>query len=123
MNTLENTNCCQISYALIRQAMVSEPFTMQLAGSDGPIVEEAVNVGIDGFLEACFVPDRGDRFEWVGGKLHCVVSEASLPTLIRRLYEVDDEEGEAARLADDILCTLGFSEYGKFVGREALGLD
>jgi geranylgeranyl pyrophosphate synthase len=55
--------------------------------------------------------------------LTCVVSEASFPTLIRRLYEVEDEEGEAARLADDMLSTLGFSEYGKLVGREALGLN
>ncbi|MBI2806106.1 MAG: hypothetical protein HYX68_14085 [Planctomycetes bacterium] len=123
MSVIENTNSCQISYALIRQAMEGEPYTMQLAGNDGPIVEEAVNQGIDGHLEACFCPDRGDRFEWVGGKLHCIVSKASFPTLIRRLYEVEDEEGEAARLADDMLRVLGINEYGRLVGREALGLD
>lgn len=57
MNSIENSNCCKITYELVRQAMDGEPFTMQLAGNDGPIVEEAVNQGIDGHLEACFCPD------------------------------------------------------------------
>jgi hypothetical protein len=33
---------------------------------------------------------------------------------------LDDTAG--MRLAADILMVLGFNEYGKFVGREALGL-
>ena len=95
----------------------------------------AVNQGIDAHLEACFVPDRGDKYQ--GGKrkagklvlcrtLECAVSVESLPTLLRRLCGSDlgDAETESAgmRLATDILYVLGFNEYGTFVGREALGL-
>jgi hypothetical protein len=122
MNVIENTNCCQITYNLIWHAMSGEPYHMSLVGTDAMLVEEAVNQGIDAHLEACFVPDRGDRFEWNGHRLECVVSEESLSTLLRRLFEIEDEDGEAARLADDILGTLGINEYGRFVGREALGL-
>lgn len=122
MHVIENANCCKVSYDLIRQAMSGEAYTMSLTGTDAVLVEQAVNVGIDAHLEACFVPDRGDIFEWRGHRLECVVSVESLPTLLRRLFEIEDSEGEAARLADDILMTLGFSEYGKLVGREALGL-
>lgn len=123
INVIENANCCQIVYDLIRQAMSGEAYTMSMAGTDAELVQQAVNQGIDGHLEACFCPDRGDSFEWIGCKLHCVVSVESLATLLRRLYEVEDEEGEAAMLADDILMTLGFNEYGRLVGREAVGLD
>ena len=74
-------------------------------------------------------PDRGDRYD--GGKrkagklvicqtLECSVSPESLPVLLRRLFDSDNEAG--MRLAGDILTVLGFNEYGKFVGREALGL-
>lgn len=123
MNVIENSNCCQIAYSLIRQAMSGEPYHMSLVGTDAELVQQAVNQGIDAYLEACFCPSRGDRYEWRGHRLECVVSSESLPTLLRRLYEIEDGEGEAARLADDILMTLGFNEYGRFVGREALGLD
>jgi hypothetical protein len=89
----------------------------------------AVNQGIDAHLEACFCPDRGDRYD--GGQrkagklvlcrtLECSVSPESLPVLLRRLCDSDDEAGP--RLASDILTVLGFTEGGKFVGREALGL-
>lgn len=123
MQTIENANCCQITYALIRQAMSGEPYTMSLVSTDAELVQQAVNIGIDGHLEACFVRDRGDRFEWRGHRLECVLSSESLPTLLRRLYEIEGEDGEAAMLADAILHTLGFNDYGRFVGREALGLD
>jgi len=90
---------------------------------------DAVNKGIDGHLEACFCPNRGDRYD--GGKrkagklvlcrtLECSVSIESLPVLLRRLSDFDDEAGP--RLASDIFTVLGFNECGKFVGREALGL-
>lgn len=123
MNTVENSNCCQITYDSIRQAMNGEPYTMSLVGDDAALVEQVVNQGIDAHLEACFCPDRGDRFDWRGHRLECVVSNESLPTLLHRLYEIEDEEGEAARLGDDILHTLGFNEYGRLVGRVAVGLD
>ena len=90
--------------------------------------------GIDSHLEACFCPDRGDRFGHgvrKAGKLtlcrslDCVVSPESLPVLLRRLCESDlggdpDVQAEGNRLAGDILMVLGISESGKFVGKEAL---
>ncbi len=123
MNTIDNANCCRINYDLIRQAMNAEPYTMSLTHTDAALVEQAVNQGIDAHLEGCFVPDRGDCFQWRGHRLECIVSVESLPTLLRRLYEIEDEDSEAARLADDILQTLGINEYGRLVGREALGLE
>jgi hypothetical protein len=94
----------------------------------------AVNEGIDAYLEACFCPDRGDRYE--GGKrkagklilcrtLECSISPESLPVLLRRLCESElggdpEVQAEGNRLASDILSVLGISEYGKFVGREML---
>jgi hypothetical protein len=57
--------------------------------------------------------------------LECCVSVESLPVLLRRLFELnanDDVVDAAASLGGDILLTLGFDEYGQFVGREALGL-
>lgn len=123
MHIIENANCCRIDYSLVRQAMSGEPYHMSLVSTDAALVEKAVNQGIDGHLEACFVPDRGDRFDWRGHRLECTVSIESLPTLLRRLSEIEDDEGEAAMLVDDMLSTLGFNEYGRLVGREALGLD
>ena len=98
-------------------------------------VVDAVNIGIDSHLEACFCRERGDRYEGrqrTVGKhilcrtLECVVSVESLPVLLRRLSELRSEDDgvvdAAMRLAGDILMTLGFDEYGHLVGREALGL-
>jgi hypothetical protein len=122
-DTFINGTCCQITYNLVRQAMQGESYTMDLAGRDGGIVEKAVNLGIDAHLEACFCPDRGDKYEWKCGKLCCVVSVESFPTLLRRLYEMDSDESEAQMLADVMLRTLGINEHGTLVGREALGLE
>ena len=124
-----------VDYETIRQAMNGEPFAMSLTDEDEiRAVIEAVNEGIDAHLEACYCPDRGDRYE--GGKrragklvlcqtLECVVSPESLPTLLRRLCEsdlgdADVEQAEGNRLASDILMVLGINEYGEFVGRELL---
>ena len=98
---------------------------------------EAVNEGIDSHLEACYCPDRGDRYE--GGKrkagklvlcrtLECSISPESLPVLLRRLCESDlggdpEVQAEGNRLASDILMVLGINEYGEFVGREALVIE
>jgi hypothetical protein len=126
-----DTGSGTVTYAIVRKAMGGEPFTMSLTDSNEiHAVIEAVNQGIDSHLEACFCPERGDSFN--GGKrtagklvlcrcLDCSVSPDSLPTLLRRLCESADEVGN--RLAGDILMVLGINEYGKFVGREAMGLD
>lgn len=119
-----------VTYDAVRKSMNGEPFTVSLTEPDEiQAVINAVNQGIDGYLEACYCPDRGDRYE--GGKrkagklvlchsLDCSVSPASLPVLLRRLCELDDSAG--MRLAGDILMVLGFNDYGKLVGREAMGL-
>ena len=118
-----------VTYKAVRSAMDGQPYTMSLTGTDEiRAVVDAVNQGIDSHLEACFCPQRGDSYE--GGKrkagrltlcrtLECVVSPESLPVLLRRLFEGDDA---GMTLAGDILMTLGFDEYGQFVGREAVGL-
>lgn len=130
-----DTGSALIPYETVRKAMSDEPYTMSLTGQDEvQAVILAVNQGIDSHLEACYCPDRGDRFE--GGErkagrlvlchtLECSVSADSLPVLLRRLFEIDaDPEitDAAASLGSDILMTLGINEYGEFVGREALGL-
>ena len=132
-----NTGSGTVAYDTIRTAMGGEPFTMSLTDEDEiRAVIAAVNEGIDSHLEACSCPDRGDRYE--GGKrragklvlcrtLECVVSPESLPVLIRRLCESDlggdvEVQAEGNRLASDILMCLGINEYGKLVGREAVGL-
>jgi len=119
-----------VTHEAVRTAMNGEPFTMSLTDHDEiQAIIDAVNQRIDAHLEACFCPDHGDRYD--GGKrkarklvlyrtLECSVSPESLPVLLRRLSDSDDEAGP--RLASDILTVLGINEYGKFVGCEAMGL-
>jgi hypothetical protein len=116
----------------IRQAMAEEGlthYTMSLVGDDIQAVIDAVNVGIDAHLTACNCPDRGDSYEpsdrsiaatsdtkhWKKGDklqlaqtLECKVSADSLPVLLRRLDDCDDEAASSLRSA--ILSTLGIDE-------------
>jgi hypothetical protein len=130
-----HTGSGRVTYKAVREAMGGEPYTMSLTDTDeiGAVIE-AVNIGIDSHLQACYCPGLGDRYE--GGKrkagkltlchtLECRVSPESLPVLLRRLFELDTDEhvaDAAMSLGDDILLTLGFDESGQFVGREAVGL-
>lgn len=87
---------------------------MSLVGEDHEPLMAAVNQGIDGYLEACFCPERGDSYEFrmpegiagrvSGVRLECRVSPQSLPVLVRRLMEVSDER--AGSLASGICQTL-----------------
>jgi hypothetical protein len=87
---------------------------MSLVAEDRQRVIAAVNQGIDAYLEACFVPGRGDSFglktppgirgRISGPRLECKVTPKSLPVLIRRLMESDDEAAES--LASDICQTI-----------------
>ena len=125
------TDSATVSYDAVREALDGEPYTMSLTGRDSiQAVIDAVNQGIDSHLEACFCPERGDRYEGgerTAGKLtlcrtlECSVSVESFPVLLRRLFESDNDAAES--LGRDILMTLGFDESGCFVGREALGLE
>ena len=130
-----NAGSGTVMYDAVRKAMNGQPFTMSLTDTDEKrAVAEVVNQFIDSHLEACYCPERGDRFEVsarIVGKrilcetLDCCVSPESLPVLLCRLCELDTDEHIAdagLSLARDILMTLGFDECGHFVGRETLGL-
>jgi hypothetical protein len=67
-------------------------------------VTSAVNQGIDSYLEACYIKERGDSYEFVGNRMECRVSKESLPVLIRRLMNLDGEWG--TDLASGICGTL-----------------
>ena len=130
-----HTGSGKVTYKAVRRAMHGQAYTMSLTDTDEMrAVVETVNQGIDSHLEACYCPGRGDSYE--GGKrkagrlvlcrtLECRVSPESLPVLLRRLFELGTGEpvvDAAMTLGSDILMTLGFDEYGQFVGREAVGL-
>ena len=124
MCNLTNENGITVSYDLIRQAMKGRRYPMSLVGEDAKAVMRVVNIGIDCHLEACFVPDRGDEYgpeeRKVNGRtfivaLKCKVSAESLPVLLRRLFENEQDGNEtAANLASGILETLGIDEYGHY---------
>lgn len=82
----------------------TEPYTMSLVGNDRKAVIKAVNLGIDSHPQACFIPARGDKYDARGNRMDCVVSPESLPVLIRRLLDGDDD---AVSLASGICETLG----------------
>lgn len=102
------------------------PMNLPLVSNDAKVVQLAVNQGIDAHLQACYVPDRGDRYEVTqpgsdiasrvrGACLDCKVSAESLPVLMRRLLELDPEGAgtdgstadHATSLAQSICGTLG----------------
>ena len=98
----------------IAKAAPKRGYSMSLVGEDRQKVIAAVNQGIDSYLEACFVPGRGDSFRLQtppgirgrisGPRLECRVSPRSLPVLIRRLMESGDEQAES--LASSMCQTL-----------------
>lgn len=101
-----------IPYDDVRKQM-TEPYTMQLVGEDAKLVKKAVNIGIDAHLEACYCPDLGDSYKVkptmvAGLKLDCCISSSSLPVLVRRLFEMDEDR--AHQLAHNILGTLDMEE-------------
>jgi hypothetical protein len=107
--TFTNEMLVKITYGQVRKAMKGEPFKMRLRGQEYGAFASAVNQGIDARLQACFSHDRGDKSDARG---NISISEESLPVLIRRLYEADDERANS--LAAGIMSTLGFSDTGKW---------
>lgn len=102
-----------------------EFFTGSIVGEQIEAVRAAVNQGIDAYLQACYVPDRGDVYDandryivaqentkfWKKGDkvvhthaLNIRVSRESLPVLVRRLMESEDEAAQS--LASDICDSL-----------------
>jgi len=87
---------------------------INLVTGDRQKIIAAVNHGIDAYLEACFVPGRGDGFrlktphgirgKFSGPRLEYKVSRKALPVLVRWLMESDDESAES--LGSDICQTF-----------------
>ena len=129
---LTNGNLCKISYDEITKACNGEHYTMTLKGSDATVAIKAVNHGIDSRLQACYVFQRGDLYQFDTEQqwLNCSVSPESLPVFLRRLFDdmewCDNENctGEDCdgsigySLAEGILQTLGFDDCGRYVGRD-----
>ena len=100
--------------AAIFQAAPPCGYCMSLVGADCRVVIAAVNQGIDARLEACFAPERGDRFNrstadrratLSPARLECRVSPTSLVVLVRRLMQMGDSAAES--LAACVCQSLG----------------
>lgn len=132
MNHITNSMLVKIPYSTILHAIEktdSDPFTMEIRSqSEWHVIAYCVNQGIDSHLEAITdsVFDNG----------HCEVSPQSFCVLLRRLGEYDEdgytEDKEdtdedywdiATNLQSSILTVLGIDDYGKYVGRKAMGLE
>lgn len=119
-----NGNLCKITYGEVLDAIKatdSDPFTMKIVdGKEWHVIVEAVNVGIDSHLEAITNSQFNNGY--------CEVAPNDLCVLLRRLSEGDIYSDEndwdvGHSLMESILTVLGFNDSGKYVGREALGLD
>ena len=123
-----------ITYTQVQEAH-PEPYEMVMRGDDAAVLAQAILVGIDSHLEACFVKERGDQclsqqvahiatlndekviatFCSRPNYLKLVFSAKSLPVLLRRLFEMEygrdaDLQDVARQLADGILETIGLGE-------------
>jgi len=130
--TFTQENLCLVTYAAVREAQGDEPFHITTqCQTQANALAEAINIGIDARLQAVSVTDKivakmvGDKV--LANELQLEITPDTLPVLIRRLFDgqgMDDETFDAAHtLGGDIMNSLGFDDTGKFVGREALGLE
>lgn len=132
MKYVSNSDMIKIPYSEILKAIEltdSDPFTMTIRSNvEWRVIANCVNQGIDSHLEAI----TDSSFDASTGE--CSVSPQDLCVLLRRLGDYDfteedetdpdnDEWSKAISLQSSILTVLGFNDYGKYVGREALGLD
>ena len=110
------------------EATDSDPFAMTIrCPLEWAAIAQCVNQGIDSHLEA--ICDPKDMFD----NGHCSVMPHSLCVLLRRLGDTEFHNCEgftaeevwdaATSLQTSILTVLGIDEYGKYVGRKALGLE
>ena len=134
--SFQDSNLVTITYTQVKEAH-PEPYRLKQWHAQAKAIAQAIIVGIDSHLEACFVPDRGDevispipRFFQVAtlngqgvfipelaepNVLQLEFSPESLCVLLRRLYELeyggDTELQDVARcLADEILESIGLAE-------------
>ena len=123
-----------ITYSQVLEAH-PDPYEMKLRGNSAAVLAQAILVGIDSHLEACFVEERGDRclsqqvahiatlndekvIAPCSARPHFLkleISAKSLPVLLRRLFEMEyggdaDLQDIARQLAEDILQTIGIGE-------------
>ena len=129
--TICNSDLVQVPYSTVLRAIErtdSAPFTMTIrCATEWAAIAQCVNQGIDSHLEA--ICDPSDVFD----NGNCSVTPHSLCVLLRRLGDTEfqatenhvaDELWDASTsLQSSILMVLGIDEYGKYVGREALGLE
>lgn len=96
-----------MTYEQIRALQGDEAYYMSLVGNDAEWAAKVLKHGIDSCLEACYVRARGDSYSWHGmHRLECYVSPLSLPVLLRRLLELDEEGECPGLLVDSIIETL-----------------
>ena len=130
--TITNTDLIEIPYSTVLNAIEatgSDPFSMLIrCPIEWTAIAQCVNRGIDAYLEA--ICDPKDVFDNTG---RCSVTSHSLCVLLRRLgdtdfrdngqHSADDIWDAATSLQSSILLVLGIDEYGKYIGREELGLE
>jgi hypothetical protein len=121
MNIIQNSNMVDIDYQTILHAIEqtdSSPFVMKIKDqNEWEVIADCVNQGIDSYLEACNI-NGIDHYD----NGNCKISPHSLCVLLRRLGERECSLHECY-LQDLILTVLGFDDCGKYVGREAMGLE
>lgn len=92
-------------YAKITALCANRPYDMILRNKfEIDFIVSLISKGIDSYLEACFVPERGDKYILTAGALSCVISPESLCCLVRRIIESDNEEMQD--LAEGIMESL-----------------
>jgi hypothetical protein len=134
--SFQDSNLVTITYTQVRESH-PEPYAMKLWGDEAAVVAQAIIVGIDSHLEACFVKERGDKSVRAFPQFFHVATlndqqvmipeqaspnlveleftAESLPVLVRRLYELDfgadtNLQDVARCLADQILESIGLAE-------------
>jgi hypothetical protein len=132
VETFTQENMCLVTYAAVIKAQGEKPFFISTqCQTQANALAAAINRGIDSRLQAVSC-DSEIVQKYIGDKpsakaMQLLISPATLPVLIRRLFEgqdMDEETFDAAHtLGGDIMNSLGFDDTGKFVGREALGLE
>ena len=93
----------EYTYSQIRSLMNGVPYRARFGMTDSHSVKNALLMGIDSHLEACFLPSRGDVFDVEGYHLNCIISVVSFPILLRRLSEGNENAQDLAVIMIDTL--------------------
>lgn len=114
----ENCTTDDATYEALRSELVrrqgDKPFPMQLNGTDYAVFAQTWNMGIDSHLEA--LTERS-TVKQVGHRVHVSIHPEELPVLVRRLFELgenddsedyDDEKPDS--LARSILYCVGLED-------------